>query len=252
MNDISFDEIMQIPQLKNLHETEQFKELKTLAYNAKKRGERVTIDQLFHLPHHDRFNQPTKGGVNPTWRDRLLLKAKKIHKKFISKVRLDTDLVKPKTKRVMTFEVSHLDALRCESAMCVNFEVYRKQNQIEKWPKTSNPDLFMKFGWIVFWIQWSTGVVFITEIQSPVEMINVTHDGHKHHFIEPPNWSSFMLQQFLQYMMLRGFRTFTLPSVEIRKSHVVEGVGFIESNYRDLPKAFGFTRKEDGWWGLNF
>lgn len=251
---ISMRDLKQMDSLKTLGEIDQVKELKSLLWKqpGKPEDRTLTADQiLFDLPHRDRFNIPTKGGVNPSWRDRLLTKAKKIHRKYFTTMRLDMQLVHPRRQGVMSFEISHLDALRCESAMCVNFEVYRKQNQIQEWPKTSDPDLFMKFGWIVFWIRWD-GTIYINEIQAPVEMMNQTSSGELHHFIEPPNWSGFMLQQFLQYFVLRGFTRFTIPTVEKRKSHLVEGAKTVEMNYRELPRSFGFKKEDNGWWWLDF
>ena len=250
---ITLNEILEMKQLKNLHNEQQFKELKQLAWS--KPGVRstkaVSIDDvLYNLPHHDRFEIPSKKGFHPQWRDRLLLKAKKIHTKHISKIKAYADLVKPRQRSVMTFELNHADALRCESAMCVNFEVYRMQNGNATWPSTSSNDN-MKFGWIVYRITSDT-TIHITELQSPPEMVNVTKCKEAHYFIEPPNWTGFMLQQFIQHFTLRGYTRFTIPTVEKRKSHLIDPSKIIETNYRDLPRAFGFEKEDNGWWWLDF
>lgn len=242
---ISFQEIMNADVLNNLHSTKQFAELKDLAWRKKK----LTVEDILSLTHHDRFEFPSVGGFHAPLRERFLAKAKRIVKKKIHLVRA-RELVHPKFVRLcMQFELSHLDLLRAEPTFAINLEVYKKQNEIAEWPKTLGRDCF-KFGWIIYWIDLN-GTINITEIQSPVEMINITDGGESHYFIEQMNWTGFMLQQFIQHYTLRGFTRFTIPTKEKRLSHTMNKK-LVESYYRDLPKAFGFSKRADGWYWLDF
>lgn len=246
-------DLLKIRSLKNLYNTKQFKQLKQLCWD--KAGERkdkfLTINEIiFDLPYHDRHQVTPVKGNNQVVRNRFLNKAKIIFSKHLTTVNAYADLVWPKTKFVMNFELNHCDALRIEPSLCRDFEVFRQQNSNITWPKTSNNNTSMKFGWVVFHFGFDS-TIHITEIQAPVEMLIKLSPNYQQRFFSPGDWTSFMLQQFLQWAILRGFTRFTIPTVEKRKSHVETGVVF-ENNYRDLPKSFGFEKRPDGWWWLDF
>lgn len=253
---ITFDEIMDMPVLKNLQNTEEFKLLKETCWakEGDRKNKRMYVEDFVFMKNFDRFSTPCKNGLHTEWRDRMLMKAKKIAQTHFTIVKDYASLTSRffKHKFSMTFEVDHKDMLRLEPAFAVNYEVYLKQNAVERWPKTSNPKENIKFGWITFTIDLSRQTVHIAEIQCPAEMVNKNHNGEIHYFIQPMNWSGFMLQRFIQKMALRGFTRFTLPTVETRKKQSINK-DLVESLYRELPKKMGFEKREDKggydlWW----
>jgi hypothetical protein len=237
---LSLGDIRDMTCLQNFHNLDQYKQLKILAHNKKI----ISITDILNLPYHPRYDYPSKFGFHLKERNRMFNKAKCLHTKHLSRINAYSDLSWPTTKSVMTFELDHLAVSRCEPMFGINYEVYKKQNDITNWPKTSNENK-IKFGWIIFWVD-SNMSVNISEFQSPTESISTTKAGVKHNFIEPLNWTGFMLEQLIQYFVLRGFSRFSIPTLEYRKESTTSK-HLMDSHYREIPKAFGFKREAKEW-----
>jgi hypothetical protein len=237
---LSLTDIKDMTCFKNFHNLDQFKELKSIA-NRKKV---LNITDILDLSYQHRYNYPSEHGYHVQERNRMFLKSKDLHTKHLSRIKAYADLSWPTTKSVMTFELDHLDILRCEPMFGVNYEVYKNQNNILNWPKSSSENK-IKFGWVIFWVD-SNMSVNISEFQSPCESVNKTRNGVLHHFVEPLNWTGFMLEQFIQYFVLRGFSRFSIPTLEYRKESTTSKHS-MDSHYREIPKAFGFKRETKEW-----
>lgn len=265
---ISLGDVVKIRQLRNLQKLDGAKKIKKYIYSCPgkvKRERQISAEELIlSVEDTDRFhsifqrdaveNPWTLISSNPDAARRGFWAAriddfKKIHEKHIALFRAYPEKGENKLRAVMTFEVDHLTVLRLESFLQRDFEILYKQKDNVNWPPTQGKNN-LKFGWVMFLPQ-IDGSIRIDEIQSPIEepLKDVKEAGSR--MIRPPAFTGFMLQQFLQHFILRGVTRFTIPTLETRKAMTEEGLTTLESNYRELPKAFGFE-KNGSFWVLDF
>ena len=244
---LTLNEILDAEQMSNLHDLQMFAELKGKVWN--KPGDRADktydVQEVLSLPSRRRMTKPINFGTNVVARTRLWMKAMKIHQKHLSTYDLkDRTLFAPRIVEVMTFEIDHLDALRCEPTLYRELEARRAVAIDSLWPKAAKEQNLL-FGWIFFETH-SDGSKTIHEIQSFVE--HGDRFGDKFHMFAEMTWSGFMLEQFLQYFILRGVSNFRIPTVELLTN---DGSKTTETYYRQLPRAFSF-KKNPNWWTLSF
>lgn len=246
---ITFNELINLPFLKNLHNTESFKEIKSCMFSkdgTRKNEKSICIDELiFGITNTHRIAKPFKTEKNTPARERFFYEAKKMAARSISIFKSYPEKGWFKYRFIYALEQNHRDALRVEHDMFNDFEILAQNFDNKNWPQPSTDQVFTT-GWVMF----SIGInmtVNILEIQCPIE-----DRAPFMRIIEPPAWTGYVLQHFLQYFILRGFTRFTMPTLKGRKHMIDEHVKTLESNYREIPKKFNFVRVgEDDVWTLD-
>lgn len=224
---ISLQDVVRLKQLRHLQKTPGCRAINDFIYRQPgkiKRQRFITLKQLIEdVPDHYRIDfENIIHRANH--KKHFMQKARNMHEK-----RMIDDF---KGERSMMFELSYLFALKCEPEMFKAFGVMHTHNYNPTVPPIADDKL--RLGWVFYNEE---GGINITEYQSNCE--SVTNGLGK--IIQAPLWSAFMLQQFIQYHVLRGVTRFTITHVSKFQKEVME------SNYRDVPRAFGFERQGNVW-----